>query len=105
MTDSKEFFEAGKTYIENDPYRAPEITGVFKVEWVGTSPDQTSFHVAMGFTTEAYPGEKWKIFLSSATRDSLDNGTADFNKWVEAVWDDSQTDHYWRAKTPEELRG
>jgi hypothetical protein len=53
------FFEAGKTYMENAPYRAPEITGVVRIEWVGMRPctEETEGSVmSFGFTTNANEG-------------------------------------------------
>lgn len=79
------YFEAGKTYIENDCYRASEITSVFKVEWVGTLPGNPEAHMAFGFSTPAFPGNEWQLQLQSASQEQIDEG--DFEKsWVEAVF-------------------
>lgn len=95
------YFEAGKTYIENAPYRAPEITAVFKVEWVGTFPDKPETHMAFGFSTPAYPGNEWQLQLQSASQEDIDKGDLP-ESWVEAVWtmteEDGKVTGCWTAK-------
>lgn len=102
------WFETGKTYIQNEPYRAPETIGVFKVAWSGLNP-QGDLRIAFGFTTEASPGEpfseiQWRVQLDSISKDRLAKAEdGEFDKaWVEAVWDTSQLNPYWRMKTPED---
>lgn len=101
---SNNFFEAGKTYIENEPYRAPETIAVFKVEWVGWMPEEPGRLLAFGFMTPSYPGDQWQVHLATVTQEELDKPEDDFTKiWVEAVWNTTQNDCYWRMKTPEEM--
>lgn len=97
---SKDFFEAGKTYIENEPYRAPEVTAVFMVVWLGTLPG-TDTVFAFGFTTPAFPGDKWEVYLTTKPEDE-DEGPFE-HEWLEAVWDDGQKVHFWRPKSPGEV--
>lgn len=99
-------FEAGKNYIENEPYRAPEITCVLNVVWVGKQPGSDNT-LCFGFTRPAYSDNNypWDMWAQLFTPEQLtEEALADFSKnWVEAVWDDSQTTHFWRMKTPEEM--
>lgn len=88
------FFEADKTYIEVAPYRAPEATAVFKVEWVGTMPGTTNT-VAFGWVTDAAPGGKWQPRLDIMPEDAEGDFSED---WHEAVQDDEK---YWKAKVPD----
>lgn len=93
-------FEVGKTYIENDPYRSPELTGVLKVEWIGSPPSGDESTYLFGFTNSALADEEWKIHLMT-----LNNFTESMfmDGWCEAIWDTSQVVSGWRRKTSEEL--
>lgn len=50
-----DFFEAGKTYVEREPYRAPELLEVFKCEAVAKHPKDGTVR-ALGFRWYQYPG-------------------------------------------------
>jgi hypothetical protein len=77
--------EVGKTYIENEPYRAPEALGVFRCLAVDTVPG-TDLRVAFGFGTVAYPGTEWTPAL-------LQLSSAPADKWMVAVPSNS---HGWQ---------
>jgi len=56
-----EFFKPGETYVQDEPYRAPEILGVFKCEVVRDSPNlEHPGQWAFGWATQAYPGTNWR---------------------------------------------
>lgn len=88
MKNPEKYFQAGKTYVENDPYRAPEITAVFKVVWVGSHPGHPEdTFLAMGFKTEAFPGTEWDLYLNSITQQQLDDEGHNFSEeWAEGIW-------------------
>jgi hypothetical protein len=95
-------FEVGKTYVETDPYRAPELCKVFRPVWIGDVPDGIAT-LAMGFLTAAYPGTDWGVHLILLKSPENEITEEDFKKdWVEAVWDKSQKTHFWRPKSPDE---
>lgn len=52
------FFEPGKTYIENKPFAAPEITEVFQCVAVAGHPAGRGLR-AFGFSANAYPADNW----------------------------------------------
>ena len=54
-----EFFESGVQYVEDEPYRAPELLAVFSCEYVAEHP-ATGEPLAFGFVAASYPGNLWQ---------------------------------------------
>lgn len=91
-------FEVGKTYVENKPYRAPELVGVLKVEWIGETPDKIAT-LLFGFVTTLYPGKDWNLHLVTLKSPEVELTEDKFQQdWIEAEWD--AENNRWRAATP-----
>jgi hypothetical protein len=57
----KYLMEPGKTYMEDQPFRAPETVMVFKCVAVADHPTDASMApFAFGFGTPAHPGDSWR---------------------------------------------
>lgn len=82
--------EAGKTYVENEPYRAPEDTAVFQVVHVADYPGEEGVRLAFGFGTASWPGDcDW-------TPGVMDLSVTQADKWLEAEFVDGKG---WNPKT------
>lgn len=53
-----DFFRPDLTYIQNEPFRAPELVGIFKAVAVTDHPANGE-QVAFGFYATAHPGDGW----------------------------------------------
>jgi hypothetical protein len=53
-----DFFTPDITYIRNEPFKAPELLGLFKCVAVTTHPASGGLR-AFGFEATAYPGDNW----------------------------------------------
>ena len=86
MNERKSGLEAGKMYIEVNPYKEPESRYVFQVEWAGVKPDRKDWgdrgiHI-FGFITRSYPGDAWELYITTEFTEKNKDET-----WSEAVWD------------------
>jgi hypothetical protein len=69
------FFVPGIVYVQDEPFRAPELLEVFQCVAVATHPAKGELR-AFGFLATAYPGDNW---ASHALRSGdWENG------WIEA---------------------
>jgi hypothetical protein len=76
-----EFFKPDVTYLQNEPFRAPELLVVFKCVAVTANPG-TGERWALGFVTYAHPGDEWELYAEPAA------GWAE--GWVPAAFVDGQ---------------
>jgi hypothetical protein len=53
-----DFFRTGKDYDDAEPYKAPELTRIFRCEWVCNHPE-TGEPVAFGFMRVHQDGSQW----------------------------------------------
>lgn len=74
-----EFFETGKTYAKNNPFRAPEDNPLFHCLWAGKYPD-TGEKMAVGFQSSGY-GNPWVPSIYDTEQFAGSPG------WVEALQD------------------
>ncbi|MFI8360772.1 hypothetical protein ACIGD1_11490 [Streptomyces sp. NPDC085612] len=72
-TPAPDFFQPGRTYTDNNGYRAPEITTHFRVEHVTRHPESGRLR-AIGWSKSLAPGSRWH-------GDFRDEG--DFEGWTE----------------------
>jgi len=97
------WFETGKTYIENEPYRAPEILEVFRCLYSGPMNTDQNLVLAFGESTPAYPGNEWQVQLKSIDKGKLESSDKKFH-YVEAIWDEHADEPGWRAMTPRDVQ-
>jgi hypothetical protein len=57
-----EFFEAGKTYTQAKPFRAPESLERFQCVVVADHPAGRGRR-AFGFLCTVYPGDNWRSYV------------------------------------------
>lgn len=55
---ASDFFQPGCTYTDRNGYRAPEITTIFRVEYVTRHPDRGHLR-AIGWARTGEPGATW----------------------------------------------